>query len=65
LCRRGRSVLVLTLVFGLVTASIIPASTLLAFSPTVRLRIQSPGLPWNRLFYDGFLAAATRYADRR
>src|SRR5258705_6806761 len=31
LCRRGRSVLVLTLVFGLVTASIIPDSNLLTF----------------------------------
>src|SRR5260370_10329143 len=52
LCRRGRSVLVLTLVFGLVTASIIPAAApdvCLTFSVTSP-RIQSPGLPGNRPF---------------
>src|SRR5258708_26699459 len=32
LCRRGRSVLVLTLVFGLVTVSVMPASTPDAFA---------------------------------
>jgi len=27
------------------------------------VRIQSPALPWNRLFYDGFIAGAAHYTQ--
>src|SRR5258707_14142198 len=56
LCRRGRSVLVLTLVFGLVTASIIPAAPpdlslpLLDGFAMALARIPLPGRLRNRQF---------------
>ena len=53
LCRRGRSVLVRTLVFGLVTVSIIPAALPdvgRCFSRVGSIRIQPSARPWNRTF---------------
>src|SRR5665647_1267992 len=66
LCSFGRSVLVLTLVFGLATASIIPAAP--PARQVASVRIQLPGLPWNRPSRDGFIAArhaASRVCHRR
>jgi hypothetical protein len=51
----------LTLVFGLVTASIIPAAPPDALPDVVAVAsttLQSHGPFWNRLFCDGFIAAA-------
>jgi hypothetical protein len=46
-----------------VTASIIPAAPPDVFEAAYT-RIQFPGLPWNRLICDGFIAAAAPCGNR-
>jgi hypothetical protein len=61
LCRRGRSVLVLTLVFGLVTVSIIPAAPPRVAAVTSSLQLLDRSR--NRQFGDGNIAMAATRAE--